>query len=389
MTPRRDVWLVAAVLAIGAAGATVASGPLFSEDFEGSLAAKWTGKSQSGTSAVIVTDPLRPGNHALSFTRIASGGDLFSQKISVSKAKKYRLTFDYMGKPDTGGGIIGVSLETPGHHRWLAGVSGGKGAGEKNPLVDDGKWHSYKADFSPGDHKWFTHDGSAAVDPGAITSLRIMVETHFGTPGDAYFDNIALTPCTDTCSGAAKRPVRVRIGFHANNLPTAAPNDGGQCPGARQAARITGEINAQITPLGKHEGGGDVDDTPHRSRCRVPSISVRVDRIRLRVIEPGKTLRATISVHIDGEGVHRPGDCRVGTRGTITAIYDDTSRAKNSLRNDSVRIGPWRGCTAHTHEIDNNVSSIAADASRSTWVRVNIACLPRSGGGGYSPRNCD
>jgi hypothetical protein len=49
-----------------------------------------------------------------------------------------------------------------------------------------------------------------------------------------------------------------------------------------------------------------------------------------------------------------------------------------------VKIGPWAGCAAHTHTITNTISSVTADASGSTWVRVSIACLEP----GYSPRNC-
>ena len=135
---------------------------------------------------------------------------------------------------------------TPGHHRWLAGTAGGRGAGERNPLVTDGKWHRYKIDFSPGDHTWFTPDGAQAVDPGAITGLRIMIEQNWGTPGHAYFDNISFTSAIRAAAGRGRSGSHIT--FHANNLPTAAPNDGGQCPGRRQRARITGKIVAQITP---------------------------------------------------------------------------------------------------------------------------------------------
>jgi hypothetical protein len=174
---RRFSWLLGSLFFVLAPAALSASAaPQFSDNFEGSLAAKWTGRGNGGTSGVIVNDPIRAGNHVLSFTQLSSGGDIFTAPIGVSKAKKYRLTLDYLGKPGSGGGIVGVSLGTPDHHRWLVGTAGGKGAGETNPLVDDGKWHSYNVDFSPGDHLWFTPDGARAVDPGAITSLRIMIE---------------------------------------------------------------------------------------------------------------------------------------------------------------------------------------------------------------------
>ena len=226
---RRGVVLAGLLSVLTTVGASTAAAPLFSENFEGSLAAKWTGRANGGTSGVIVADPIRTGNHVLSFTRLASGGDIFTASIGVSKTAKYRLTFDYLGKPGSGGGIVGVSLGTPDHHRWLVGTTT-NGAGEKNPLVDDGKWHSYNVDFSPGDHLWFTPDGARAVDPGPITSLRIMIEANWGVAGDAYFDNISLTQCAAVCSGGAgEQPVRVDIRFHANSLPTTAPpTDGGK-----------------------------------------------------------------------------------------------------------------------------------------------------------------
>lgn len=184
-----------AVMVVGATAVTASAAPIFSDGFEGSLA-EWTGRGGGGTSGVIVDDPVRPANKVLRFSFLASGGDIFSKQIAVTKSATYRLSFDFLGRPNTGGGIIGVSLGTPGHHRWLAGTSTGQGAGERNPLVADGRWRSYNVDFSPGDHTWFTADGGQSVDPGAITSLRIMAEQNWGTAGDAYFDNVTLSPFT-------------------------------------------------------------------------------------------------------------------------------------------------------------------------------------------------
>jgi hypothetical protein len=45
-------------------------------------------------------------------------------------------------------------------------------------------------------------------------------------------------------------------------------------------------------------------------------------------------LEAILKVHISGESVHRPGDCQVGTKGTITATDDSTARGKNGLQAD-------------------------------------------------------
>ncbi|HYH58438.1 MAG TPA: hypothetical protein VD790_04380 [Thermoleophilaceae bacterium] len=365
-----------------------AASPLFTERFENDLG-RWVGKAGGAHSGVIVDDPIRPGNRVLTFNSLASGGDIFSRSIEVSKKKTYRLKFDYLGEPGEGvrgdlGGIIGLAIKTPGHHRWLAGTQ--KGAGESDPLKDDGDWHTYKINFVPGGKTWFTQDGASAVTLKKISKLRLMLEDNAGSQGvagDAHFDNITLTEC-DTCGKPKQEDVRVHVRFHANNLATEPPKDGGQCPGDSARARITGEIVARIVD-GDHQGSGNVVDTPHRSRCRVPVIGVRVDKVQMTVVKPGKIMRAKLSVHIDSEGVHRPGQCRVGTKGTITAVYDDTQGAKNGLRNHSLQIGPWKSpCGAHTHKINNNISSIPADASSSTWVRVSIACP----GPGFAPRNC-
>jgi hypothetical protein len=60
-------------------------------------------------------------------------------------------------------------------------------------------------------------------------------------------------------------------------------------------------------------------------------------------------------------------------------------------RKDILAIGPWggAGCNADLHVISNDASKVTGDTKGSTTVRVEIMCLPASGPGGYSPRNCD
>jgi hypothetical protein len=203
-----------------------------------------------------------------------------------------------------------------------------------------------------------------------------------GVAGDAYFDNVSLSECS---SCASSRPFKVHITYHAQNLVTAPPSDGGQCPNPRMRAKVIGHIEAQLTPGGEVQGGGTVADHPHRSRCRVPVIDFRVDSLRLQVLKPSERIQVVMGVHISSEGVHQPGQCRVNTEGTITARYDDTGRGTNSLRLDRLRIGPWKSpCNAHEHLITNTISSITAHAASSTWVIVWIGCLDS----GYAPRNC-
>jgi hypothetical protein len=187
-----------------------------------------------------------------------------------------------------------------------------------------------------------------------------------------------------------KGPFEVRAHFHAQNLLTQPPSDGGQCPAGAKPAIVTGQIIGRRTDQGEIQGGGNVAAAPHLARCRVPAIQVRVDDVELRVIIPGKRLRVELDVRISAglsQGVHQPGNCRVNTRGRIVAIYDDTLTAANGLRDHRLTIGPWASpCNAHNHVITNSITSIPANASSSTWVRVNVLCPGQ--GTGLGPKNC-
>jgi hypothetical protein len=188
-------------------------------------------------------------------------------------------------------------------------------------------------------------------------------------------------------------PVKINISFVAGNAVTAPPKARGQgvpssqeCPAARVRAKADGHIEAQITPAGDVQGTGYVHEDPYDRRCHNPRILFKVDRISIAVTQPGHVVHATLYVHIDGEALHQPGQCRVGTPGTIQATYDDTKRGGNGLgEDDALRIGPWggAGCNAHVHLITDDQSK-----DQSTWVRAEIACLDPSGRSGYSPRNC-
>gem|GEM_PF-6672775 len=203
--------------------------------------------------------------------------------------------------------------------------------------------------------------------------------------------------CTSSGSSVAskKQPVKIQITFFANSMLTFAPKISLQtafgatkltCPG-KVNAHVSGHIEAQITPAGDTQGGGSVAETPFLHTCRTPTIEFAVERIAFQVLKPGHILRATMYVHISQEGEHQPGQCMVGTKGTITATYDDTLTVGNSLRNDQLKIGPWATpCNAHNHLITNSISSITAYASGSTYTVVGISCVAE--GTGYSPRNC-
>lgn len=147
---------------------------LFFDDFEGGLG-KWVGANGGAHHGQIVVDTAGTGNHALTFTGVASGGDLFSTAIAVSPGTTIELSFDY--RSQGGHGYIGYSSDTvPGAGvKWV----GGDETSGTPPWVSlnrDGAWHSYSVQLAP-----------------ASATLRIVIEDHGTTPGPVFFDNIKVS----------------------------------------------------------------------------------------------------------------------------------------------------------------------------------------------------
>lgn len=148
---------------------------LFKEDFERDLS-RWVGKVGEKHNGQIVNDPLKVGNHVLSFTKLNSAGDIFSPTIE-SPSGKYTLSFDYLGLSKTGsitddfGGFVGYNAS------WLAGTMASY-YGIKNHLQDTGEW---------------TH---VTINFNSSIGVKLTLEDYIasgGITGDAYFDNIVLT----------------------------------------------------------------------------------------------------------------------------------------------------------------------------------------------------
>jgi len=172
----------AAVFSAGLANADI----IFGDNFESGLDA-WVGKNGGAHHGMIVADPLGGGNHALTFTGLNAGGDMFTEdSLELEGSDTYRLSFDYLGLAgansivgDTGG-YVGFSMDTPGTHQWKWAT--GTVSGASDVLVDDGQWHSYAFDFT----------GS---DLGIGSEVRLMLEDFSGSggvAGDAFFDNISI-----------------------------------------------------------------------------------------------------------------------------------------------------------------------------------------------------
>jgi hypothetical protein len=165
----------------------------FIDNFESDLS-KWTGTGDGGHNAVIVTDPVTAGNHAIRFEQVNDSGDIFSIEFSVNCEDTYVLSFDYLGfelpgsPADNYGGTVGISDATPADHRWLTGT-----IVDNNiilEMTDDNTWHNYRVEFRPCEMISITNG-----------TIRIMVEDWngagcstcpAGVPGDAYFDNFRL-----------------------------------------------------------------------------------------------------------------------------------------------------------------------------------------------------
>lgn len=171
-----SAFILAATLPITPAQAVPLSA--FSENFEATLAA-WTDINPSNPEAVIVADPLRTGNHVLSFARLGSGGSIYTTD-TISTSGQFTVSFEYLGLARQGsnagdiGGFFGVSQAFPGNHYWVAGTIDGYGPIN---LIDDNTWHTYTLTFS---------------SPIGQT-VHLMYEDFVGSggiAGDAYFDNI-------------------------------------------------------------------------------------------------------------------------------------------------------------------------------------------------------
>jgi hypothetical protein len=170
--PSLRPWLI---LAMGFLSGGAQAQALLTENFESGLG-QWApcGMPMTG---IVVPDPLRPGNHVLSFAQTNHGSDTCS--IATFGPGVYRLSFEYLGLAQPGsvpgdfGGTIGSGSL----------ISTTCNAGIQScVLIDDGQWHSYVMRFT-----W-------------PSGGRLVLEDwdHFGTslppgvPGDVFFDNLVL-----------------------------------------------------------------------------------------------------------------------------------------------------------------------------------------------------
>jgi hypothetical protein len=175
----------------------------------------------------------------------------------------------------------------------------------------------------------------------------------------------------------------INLSYVANALPTAPPSGGGRCPAPIELAHLYGMFAAHRTD--HVDGGGSIYARPRNTLCRVPNLDFAVNNIIVSV--SGTTITAEFTVRASETSNTQPGQCQVPFTGTITATENDAVRAANGLTAASVKFGPWsRPCNAFNQTITNDISSVPADATDSTWVRVFIGC--QGEGTGYSPRNC-
>lgn len=160
---------IALALTAGVA-VSASAAPIFSDDFQGTLA-QWN----PGSSGQIVGNPLAGGGNALNFTRPGSGGDLFSSYYT-SPTTHFTLSFDYLGTCGVAscGGFIG--FDNGSGETWLAGAGF---YGTPHPITETGAWQHIVIDFS------------------SATALRLKLEDFVsaadgGATENAYFRNLVL-----------------------------------------------------------------------------------------------------------------------------------------------------------------------------------------------------
>jgi hypothetical protein len=190
------------ILCLGLSASSAHAQTLFLEDFgrppcvTPMSAPAWFGKDGASVpfSAVATLDPTNRDNCVLTFNALTSFGDAFSRLIEGVPGAMLVMEFDYLGLPDRGGvpgdlgGTIGISEEFPAGHRWFAGTDPDPSI-ERDPLVDDGRWHHYSIAFDPFQ--------PAPVCCGYTGSgrFRVMLEDHLaslGVPDDSFFDNVVV-----------------------------------------------------------------------------------------------------------------------------------------------------------------------------------------------------
>lgn len=181
----RLVSMTAGVFAALLLAAPAGAAPIFFDDFENDLS-KWT-----PSNGQIVADPLDASNNVLNFSQVDSFGDIFtSTPINLVAGRKYEVSFDFYGLKgsDTGsGGYAGLSDGTPGHHAWYAGTAPvSTNLPGSLVLQDDvGSWTTYSYVFT----------APIELQGSATSAVRLMFEDFSAsgpTPGNAWFDNVAL-----------------------------------------------------------------------------------------------------------------------------------------------------------------------------------------------------
>jgi hypothetical protein len=191
-----------AILCVCLSASSASAQTLYLEDFGRPpcamplAAPAWFGKDEATVpfSAVTVVDPTNRDNCVLTFNALTAFGDAFSRLIEGVPGRTLVMEFDYLGRPELGGvpgdlgGTIGISEGFAAGHRWFAGTDPDPSI-ERDPLVDDGRWHHYSFEFDP---------FQPAVGCCGYTGsgrFRVMLEDHLasaGIPGDSYFDNVVI-----------------------------------------------------------------------------------------------------------------------------------------------------------------------------------------------------
>ena len=144
----------------------------------------------------IVVDPLNSSNHALNFSGLGDGGNIWTAATYAATGNDWWFSFDYLGYPlqtDTGG-FIGWDTDQlyAGTERWLGGTNSAGGA--LVSMIDDGTWHHYVIHLT-------RTPGSANLPAGAVYfKAEDWIHSSDHIAGNAFFDNFAITDVSPTAA---------------------------------------------------------------------------------------------------------------------------------------------------------------------------------------------
>ena len=178
-------------VSVSAANATV----LFSDPLNTNDLGNTSIWSSNGSGAIVAAPTAGPaGANALTFTRLGSGGDLFSVMIPGTGVGTYNISFDYYCATGNCGAFVGLA---PGGSTLTQPTTAGTDAW----LATDTVPHAYPAPFSfSSNGKWTQVSFDFGVTSTAPFGIKL--EDFTGMPSDTFFQNLSVSAVPETSTWA-------------------------------------------------------------------------------------------------------------------------------------------------------------------------------------------